>query len=98
MIPYLLAILGGFLIGDSSKVTFAEGGDIAEDKWQIYMPSKDGYFSLNMQTGKPKFPNSPDLGYQYSKEKAESIKNQLEKEGFEDLEVVKYNKDWWKIS
>lgn len=97
MIPYLLAILGGFLIGDSSKVTFAEGGDI-ESKWQIYMPSKDGYFSLDMKTSKPKFASSPDLGYQYSKEEAESMKEKLEKDGYEELEVVKYNKDWWKIS
>jgi len=89
MLPYLLAIVGGYLIGNSKDEKYAEGGKI----YQIRDPKKR-YYSLSMSTGKPVWNESADLGYLFTKEDAEKQKELLGS----DLEVVKYDKDWWKYA
>lgn len=69
---------------------YYEGGG----KWQI-KNSEDKYYSLNMQSGKPVWNESPSLGYSFAKDEAEIIKNKL---GDNDLQVVKYDPNWWKMS
>lgn len=71
------------------------GGGVG-DKWQI-KDSKDKYFSVSMQTGKPVWNESPDLGYSYEKQEAEKIKNKLVELGNKNLKVVEYNPNWWKM-
>jgi hypothetical protein len=71
------------------------GGGVG-DKWQI-KDSKDKYFSVSMQTGKPVWNESPDLGYSYEKQEAEKIKDKLVQLGNKNLEVVEYNPNWWKM-
>jgi len=64
----------------------ADGGEIFQIK-----DSKDRYYST---VG---WKESPDLGYQYSLEDAEKLVKSLAKD-FSDLQIVKYNKDWWKMA
>jgi len=74
------------------------GGVNSENKeeWQI-KDSDNKYYSVGID-GKIKWFESPDLGYTYFKADAEEYKNHLENVmGFKNLEVVKYNKDWWKF-
>jgi len=76
-------------------VYYAEGHNMA-DGGEIFQikDSKDRYYS--MMSGKPSWNESPDLGYQYSLEDAEKLVKSLAKD-FSDLQIVKYNKDWWKF-
>lgn len=74
---------------------YNNGGGVGSDKWQI-KNSAGRYYSVSMQSGNPVFNESPDLGYSYAKEEAESIKNKLLQLGNKDLEVVEYNPNWWK--
>lgn len=96
MIPYVIALVGSYLIGESMQSEkFADGGGISVKEYQIKKP--DGtFFYVKMQTGAPAWIKSPDMAYSYTEEDAEKIKGQLEKEGFTGLSVVKYDKDWWK--
>jgi len=94
MIPFILAAVGGYLLGDSMKSeSFADGGNI----YQIKDPKKR-FYSISMSTGKPAWNESADLGYRYSKEDAEKLRELLAKEGYNDLEIVEYDKDWWKYA
>jgi hypothetical protein len=122
MLEYLLALVGGFLIGNSmlseetdekdykyEPLKLEDGGDI-DEKYQIKDVEKDKYYALNIGQPQKDVPNaykkseyikwndSPDMGYTFDKDRAEKIKEQLEKEGYKNLEVVKYNKDWWKMA
>lgn len=64
------------------------------EKFQI--KNADGkYVSIGMD-GKPKWFASPDMGYTYTEEEAETFKVILEGMNFPNLSVVKYDKDWWK--
>lgn len=63
------------------------------EKWQIKNASGK-YVSIGMD-GKPKWFESPDLGYTYTKDEAESFKTILEKE-YGTLSIVEFDKDWWK--
>lgn len=64
------------------------------EKFQI--KNADGkYVSIGMD-GKPKWFESPDMGYTYTEEEAETFKVILEGMDFTGLSVVKYDKDWWK--
>ena len=99
MLPYLLAAVGGYLIGDSMKSQiFADGG--YADGGTIYQirDHKKRFYSLSMSTGKPSWNESADLGYRYTKEDAEKLKAVLSTQGYSDLEVVEYDKDWWKYA
>jgi hypothetical protein len=100
MIPYLLGLVGAYLIGDSSESkSFADGGVTSmHNRIQEYQIKKsDGtYFYVKMSTGSPAWTKSPSMGYLYTEEDAEKIKAQLEKEGETGLSIVKYDKDWWK--
>ena len=84
-------------IGEIKSVekSYSNGGGVGSDKWQI-KNSNDRYYSVSMQTGNPVFNESPDLGYSYKKEEAEQIKNKLLQLGYNDLQVVEYNPNWWK--
>lgn len=64
------------------------------EKWQI-KNANNKYVSIGMD-GKPKWFESPDMGYTYTKEEAETFKVILEGMEFKDLSVVLYDKDWWK--
>jgi bifunctional non-homologous end joining protein LigD len=79
-----------------TKLIYSNGGGVGSDKWQI-QNSAGRYYSVSMQTGNPVFNESPDLGYSYKKEEAESIKNKLLQLGYNDLQVVEYNPNWWKM-
>jgi hypothetical protein len=96
MIPYVIALVGSYLIGESMQSEiFAEGGDVSGKDYQIKKP--DGtYFYLKMSTGAPAWSTSADMGYQYTKKEAERIKSVLENQGAIGLSIVKYDKDWWK--
>ena len=73
-------------------LSLKEGGEINE-KYQI--KRSDGkYLSIGMD-GKIKWNESPDLGYIYKKEDAETFSEYLNQKG-EEVEVTKYDKDWWK--
>ena len=80
----------------SVEKSYNNGGGVGSDKWQI-KNANDRYYSVNMQSGNPTWNESPDLGYSYAKEEAESIKNKLLQLGNKDLEVVEYNPNWWKM-
>lgn len=96
MIPYVIALVGSYLIGESmqSKI-FAEGGDVSGKEYQIKKPNGT-FFYVKMQTGAPAWSTSADMAYQYTKDEAEKIKSMLENQGATGLSVVKYDKDWWK--
>ena len=79
-----------------TKLIYNNGGGVGSDKWQI-KNSAGRYYSVSMQSGNPVFNESPDLGYSYAKEEAESIKNKLLQLGNKDLDVVEYNPNWWKM-
>ena len=81
---------------NKEKVVKYETGGGVEEKWQI-KDSNDKYFSVSMQTGKPVWNESPDLGYSYEKQEAEKIKDKLVELGNKDLKVVEYNANWWKM-
>ena len=85
-------------ISCSMRDKFKDGGGVDtenKEQWQI-KNSDNKYYSIGMD-GKIKWFESPDLGYTYTKLSAEKYKNHLESSlGFKDLQVVKYNKDWWK--
>ena len=69
---------------------YAEGGEIAD-----YQIKKDGkYLSAGMD-GNAKWYESPDKGYTYTKADAESFAQQL---GLSNYEIVKYDKNWWKMA
>jgi hypothetical protein len=75
------------------------GGDlkiVESDNWQI-KNANDRYYSVSMQSGNPVWNESPDLGYSYKKEDAENIKNKLIELGNKDLQLVKYDPNWWKM-
>jgi hypothetical protein len=73
-------------------LSLKEGGEVNE-KYQI--KRSDGkYLSIGMD-GKTKWNESPDLGYIYKKEDAETFSEYLNQKG-EEVEVTKYDKDWWK--
>jgi len=100
MIPYLIGLVGSYLIGESMQSeSFDEGGPISmHNRIQEYQIKKsDGtYFYLKMSTGSPAWSKSPDMAYLYTEGDAEKIKDELEKEGVTGLSIVKYDKDWWK--
>ena len=81
---------------NKEKVVKYETGGGVEEKWQI-KDSNDKYFSVSMQTGKPVWNGSPDLGYSYEKQDAEKIKNKLVELGNKNLKIVEYNPNWWKM-
>ena len=94
----------GLIVSSSCGCQHANGGTIAEDgaeidaeKWQI-RNSAGKYYSVSMQTGNPIWNESPDLGYTYRKQVAETIKNKLVELGNGNLEVVEYNPNWWKMA
>ena len=75
---------------DYIRYEYAEGGEISD-----YQIKKDGkYFSAGMD-GNAKWFESPDKGYTYTKEDAEDFAKQL---GLSDYEIVKYDKNWWKMA
>ena len=96
MIPYVIALVGSYLIGESMQSEkFADGGSVSGKEYQIKKP--DGtFFYIKMQTGSPAWSPSADMAYQYTKDEAEKIKSMLENQGATGLSVVKYDKDWWK--
>jgi len=64
----------------------ADGGEIFQIK-----DSKDRYYS------KMGWNDSPDLGYLYTLEDAQKLLKSLSKDFF-NLQIAKYNKDWWKMA
>ena len=74
-----------------------ELGGYMEGGGKIFQLKKgDRYFSVGMDGGM-KWNESPDLGYTYEREQAEALANRLRDNG-DQVEIVKYNKDWWKMS
>lgn len=75
---------------------FADGGVLSED-YIIKDNESDRYFSRSLSDGKVKWNDSQDMAYMFKESEAESIKSKLELEGYSNLSVQKYNKDWWKM-
>jgi len=65
-----------------------------EIKYQI-KNADNKYVSIGMD-GKPKWFESPDMGYTYTAAEAETFKVILEGLGFQNLSITPYDKDWWK--
>lgn len=88
----------GFLVsrrtpdGYFVDVKFEDGGNIDDEKWQI--KNNDKYLSMNIE-GSHKWNDSPDMGYIYTYDEAKKTFESLEKQ-YPNIEIVKYNKDWWK--
>lgn len=78
-------------------VKMAANGMETEKSYQIHDKVKDTYFSMGMD-GKYKWYPSPDMGYTYTADEAERLKDLLLSSGYPNIEVVKYNKDWWKTA
>ena len=74
---------------------YAKGGYMEGGGKTFQLKKGDKYFSVGMDGGF-KWNESPDLGYTYEKEDAETIAKQLGDRG-EEVEITKYNKDWWKM-
>jgi DNA repair protein RadC len=81
---------------DKYNQTLKNLPDNAEN-WQI-KNDKDRYYSVSMQTGKPVWNESPDLGYTFRKEVAETLKNKLNELGYDNLVLVQYDPNWWKAN
>jgi len=79
---------------------FADGGIIVGDnsvkEEYIIKDGSNRYYARGLSSGNVKFNDSQDMAYMFNKGEAESIKKKLELEGFSNLSVEKYDKDWWK--
>lgn len=75
---------------------YANGGftDASED--YIISDGSGMYYSRSLTNGNVKWNDSQDMAYMFSKAEAESIKSKLETEGYSNLSVQKYDKEWWK--
>ena len=72
--------------------SYEKGGMVKN--WQVKRDSDDRFYSIDPKTGKPKWNDSPDMGYLYdSVEEAEGVIKFL---GGSGMSVVPYDKDWWK--
>jgi hypothetical protein len=90
----------GFMVGRRTEqgyfvpVKFADGGEAAE--YQIIDKKTEKYYSRSISDGKIKWNDSPDMGYMFTMKDANQIKESLHQSGYEQLEVVKYDANWWK--
>ncbi len=75
-------------------VKFADGGEAAE--YQIIDKKTEKYYSRSISDGKIKWNDSPDMGYMFTMKDANQIKESLHQSGYEQLEVVKYDANWWR--
>jgi hypothetical protein len=78
----------------SKRPKHANGGDVESKEWQI--KNNDKYFSIGMD-GNFKWYESPDLGYTYTYDEVQELSNIIKKQ-YPNIEIVKYNKDWWKTN
>lgn len=76
---------------------FADGGVLSDSDYIIKDDESDRYFSMGLSDGKVKWNDSQDMAYMFNKREAESLKSKLELDGYSNLSVQKYNKDWWKM-
>lgn len=72
---------------------YEDGGEAAE--YQIIDKKTEKYYSLSMSDGKIKWNDSPDMGYMFTMKDANTKKESLLKTGYEQVEVVKYDSNWW---
>ncbi|MFY8161509.1 MAG: JAB domain-containing protein [Candidatus Kapaibacteriota bacterium] len=73
-----------------------EGGEIDKEEY-IIKDGLDRYYARSLSNnGNVKWNDSQDMAYAFRKSEAESIKSTLELEGYSNLSVQKYDKDWWK--
>jgi len=75
---------------------YANGGSTDASEDYIISDGSGMYYSRNLTNGNVKWNDSQDMAYMFSKAEAESIKSKLESEGYSNLSVQKYDKDWWK--
>jgi hypothetical protein len=81
-------------VHNGSYTQYAKGGGVESKEWQI--KNNDKYFSIGMD-GKFKWNESPDMGYTYTYDEVQELSNII-KEQYPNIEIVKYNKDWWKTN
>ena len=97
----ILKAANGLIISSSCGCAHkaANGTEIDKksDKWQI-KNADNKYYSVSMQSGKPVWNESPDLGYSFTKEEAEKIKNKLTELGNNELVLSEYDPNWWKAA
>jgi DNA repair protein RadC len=73
---------------------YTNGGEAAE--YQIIDKKTEKYYSRSISDGKIKWNDSPDMGYMFTMKDANQIKESLHQSGYEQLEVVKYDANWWR--
>jgi DNA repair protein RadC len=73
---------------------YEDGGEAAE--YQIIDKKTEKYYSRSISDGKIKWNDSPDMGYMFTMKDANQIKESLHQSGYEQLEVVKYDANWWR--
>jgi DNA repair protein RadC len=99
-VPYEPSDRNGEIIYDAPNVSAMlpkkakHGALTSDEKWQI-KNNKDRYLSRTLE-GQLKWNESPDLGYTFTKDKANEIVENLKNSGIDNLTIVEYNKDWWK--
>lgn len=90
----------GFLVSRRTEqgyyvpVKFENGGEA--EKYQIIDKKTEKYYSVSISDGKIKWNDSPDMGYMFSLSDANQIIESLHKIGYEQVEVVKYDSNWWR--
>lgn len=75
---------------------YANGGSTDASEDYIISDGSGMYYSRSLTNGNVKWNDSQDMAYMFSKGEAESIKSKLETEGYSNLSVQKYDKEWWK--
>jgi hypothetical protein len=74
------------------KLNYDDGGELD----YIIKDGSDKYYSRGISSGNVKWNDSQDMAYMFKKEEADEIKSKLESQGYKDLTIQKYDKDWWK--
>jgi DNA repair protein RadC len=74
----------------------ADGG-MTEVKYQI-VNNEGKYYSQSMTSYKPVFNASPYMGYTYTMDEAEKLIKQLEQQGYEGLQIVKYQSSFFDMA
>jgi len=81
-----------FVDNDNEEVKIKE----IEKEYQIMNKESEKYYSISISDGKIKWNSSPDMGYKFTMEEANKIKESLQEKGYNQLEIIKYDSDWWK--
>jgi hypothetical protein len=74
------------------KDKYVNGGEVE----YIIKDDSDKYYSRDISSGNVKWNDSQDMAYMFKKTEVEDIKSKLESEGYKNLSIQEYDKNWWK--